>query len=95
MSSDRTQFTRPITVNAPVRTIYDAWAVSLGIESWFLRSAEYVGFDGKPKDRSLGVEAGDGYLWRWHGYLDDVSEERSSRQMGAIRLRSPLHGAAL
>ena len=47
------------------------------IERWFLRSAEYVGFDGKAKDRELGVEAGDSYLWRWHGYLDDVSESGS------------------
>lgn len=44
------------------------------IERWFLRSAEYVGFDGKPKNRDLAVEAGDAYLWRWHGYLDDVNE---------------------
>ena len=42
------------------------------IERWFLRSAEYVGFYGKPKDRNCGGEAGDGYLWKWHGYLDDV-----------------------
>lgn len=33
-----------------------------------------LGFDGKPKDRDRSVAAGDGYLWRWHGYLDDVSE---------------------
>lgn len=58
----------------PAQTIYEAWAVPSRIESWFLRSAEYVGFDGKSKGRDRGVEAGDGYLWRWHGYLDDVSE---------------------
>ena len=58
----------------PTKAIYDAWAVPSQIERWFLRSAEYVGFDGKPKNRDLAVEAGDGYLWRWHGYLDDVHE---------------------
>ena len=74
MARDWSSFTRRITVNAATQAIYDAWAVPSQIERWFLRSAEYVGFDGKPKDRNLGVEAGDGYLWRWDGYLDDVSE---------------------
>ena len=74
MSRDWTTFTRRITVKSPVRAIYDAWAVPEKIERWFLRSAEYVGSDGKTKNRDRAVEAGDGYLWRWHGYLDDVNE---------------------
>ena len=74
MARDWSQFTRRITVNAAAQKIYDAWAVPSQIERWFLRSAEYVGFNGKPKDRDSRVEAGDGYLWRWHGFLDDVSE---------------------
>ena len=74
MARDWSQFTRRITVNAAAQKIYDAWAVPSQIERWFLRSAEYVGFDGKPKDRDSLVEAGDGYLWRWHGFLDDVNE---------------------
>ncbi len=57
-----------------MRSIYEAWAIPSQIERWFLRSAEYVGFDGKPKNRDFEVAAGDGYLWRWHGYLDDVNE---------------------
>ena len=74
MARDWSQFTRRITVDAPAKAIYDAWAVPSQIERWFLRSAEYAGHDGKPKDRNIGVESGDGYLWKWHGYLDDVSE---------------------
>lgn len=74
MSRDWTKFTRRITVSYPTRAIYEAWAVPSQIERWFLRSAEYVGYDGQPKNRDREVEAGDGYLWRWHGYLDDVSE---------------------
>ncbi len=74
MSRDWSTFTRRITVNYPMRSIYEAWAIPSQIERWFLRSAEYVGFDGKPKNRDLEVAAGDGYLWRWHGYLDDVNE---------------------
>lgn len=74
MARDWSTFTRRITVNYPMRSIYEAWAVPSQIERWFVRSAEYAGLDGRPKNRDLEVEAGDGYLWRWHGYLDDVSE---------------------
>lgn len=74
MARDWTSFRRRITVNYPTRAIYEAWAIPSQIERWFLRSAEYVAFDGSPRDRDLEVEAGDTYLWRWHGYLDDVSE---------------------
>ena len=74
MARDWTTFTRRITVNQPILAVYKAWAVPSQIERWFLRTADYVGFDGKPKNRDSDVETGDGYLWRWHGYLDDVSE---------------------
>ncbi len=74
MNRDWSSFTRRITVNYPTRAIYEAWAVPSQIERWFLRSAEYVGYDGTSKARDREVEAGDSYLWRWHGFLDDVSE---------------------
>jgi len=74
MARDWTSFTRRITVNSPEFAVYEAWAIPSQIERWFLRTAEYVGFDGNAKNRDLAVEAGDGYLWRWHGYLDDVNE---------------------
>ena len=74
MARDWTTFTRRITVNASTQTTYGAWAVPSQIERWFLRSADYVGVDGKPRDRNVPVEKGDSYLWRWHGFLDDVNE---------------------
>lgn len=74
MARDWSTFTRRITVGYPAKAIYEAWAIPSQIERWFLRSAEYVGSDGRAKGRDLEVETGDGYLWRWHGYLDDVHE---------------------
>ena len=74
MARDWSTFTRRITVNSLASAIYDAWAAPSQIERWFLRSAEYVAFDGKARGRDETVQAGDSYLWRWHGYLDDVSE---------------------
>lgn len=74
MARDWSTFTKRITVNYPMRSIYEAWAVPSQLERWFVRSAEYAGLDGRSKNRDLEVQAGDGYLWRWHGHLDDVSE---------------------
>lgn len=74
MARDWSTFTRRITVNYPTKAIYEAWAIPSQIERWFLRSAEYVGVDGAAKGRDREVESGDSYLWRWHGYLDDVKE---------------------
>jgi uncharacterized protein YndB with AHSA1/START domain len=75
MARDWSTFTRRITVNYPTRAIYEAWAIPSQIERWFLRTAEYAGFDGEPRDRDKCVEQGDAYLWRWHGHLDDVKEQ--------------------
>ena len=74
MERDWSTFTRRITVGATVQQAYDAWAVASQIERWFLRTAEYTEFDGTPRDRDLGAEADDFYLWRWHGFSDEVSE---------------------
>jgi uncharacterized protein YndB with AHSA1/START domain len=74
MARDWNNFTRRITINCPSRVIYEAWAVPSQIERWFLRDAQYVGFGGKSKNPDRAVEVGDAYLWRWHGYLDDVNE---------------------
>ncbi len=74
MARDWSSFTRRITVNSLTQPIYEAWVVPAQIERWFLRSAQYVGFDGKAKVRDAAVEVGDAYLWRWHGFLDDVYE---------------------
>ena len=74
MARDWSTFTHSITVDYPAQAIYDAWAVPSQIERWFLRSAQYVGLDGEPRGHDKAVEAGDGYIWHWHGYPDEVSE---------------------
>lgn len=74
MSRDWSSFTRQITVKYPAHAIYEAWAVPSQITRWLPRSAEYVGYDGTAKDRDREVEAGDSYLWRWHGHLDDIND---------------------
>lgn len=74
MARDWSQFTKRITVDCPLPKIYDAWAIPSQIERWFLRSAQYVDPDGETHDDHKRVGAGSGYVWRWFGYSDDVSE---------------------
>lgn len=70
------QFTRRIPIKAPAKAIYDAWSTQQGLESWFLRLAEFTQADGTLRPKNNHVNAGDKYKWLWHGYNDSVTEER-------------------
>ncbi len=70
------QFTRRIPIKAPPKTIYDAWATQQGLESWFLRLAQFSKADGTQRPRNSHVEKGDHYKWLWHGYDDAAAEEK-------------------
>jgi hypothetical protein len=68
------EFELLIPVRASVDMIYQAWATSKGIESWFLRSAEFADRSGKVRAPGEFVQKGDVYQWLWHGYDDTVTE---------------------
>jgi uncharacterized protein YndB with AHSA1/START domain len=68
------QFTRRIPVKASPKSIYEAWTTQQGLESWFLRLAEFTRPDGKTRTKNIAVEKGDKYKWLWHGYPDSVVE---------------------
>lgn len=76
MSGQWKQFTKRIPVKASAKAIYDAWATQQGLESWFLRLAQFTKNDGTPKARNMGIEKGDRYKWLWFGYDDTVVEEK-------------------
>ena len=71
---DWTKFVLRIPVNAPVETIYHAVATKNGIESWFLRRAQYFAPDKKPRKENEFIQKGDHYTWMWHGYDDETVE---------------------
>ena len=71
---DWTRFVRRIPVTAERQAIYDAWATRKGLESWFLRKAEFRAPNGKALDGLQFAKAGDNYEWLWHGWSDDVVE---------------------
>ena len=68
------QFTKRIPIKAPPKAIYDAWTTQQGLESWFLRLAQFTKADGTLRSKNSHVEAGDTYKWIWFGYEDSVVE---------------------
>ena len=71
-----TKFIKRISINASPEKVFTAWSTPAGLESWFLRSAEFTGRDGKKRGRNEPFQEGDTYHWLWHGYGDDVYENR-------------------
>lgn len=71
---DWSEFTKRIAVKAPPKSIYDAWTTQQGLESWFLRLAEFRRKDGTVRAKNDHIQAGDSYKWLWHGYDDSVVE---------------------
>lgn len=69
------QFIKRIPIKAPPKAIYDAWATQQGLESWFLRLAQFTKADGVVRSKNSQVETGDTYKWRWFGYSDAATEE--------------------
>lgn len=76
MSYNWKQFTKRIPIKAPAKAIYAAWSTQQGLESWFLRVAQFTKADGTPRAKSSHIEAGDTYKWRWFGYDDTATEEK-------------------
>lgn len=71
---DWSRFCKRITVNADVQTVYDFWIKQENLERWFLRLAKFTASNGTARQGSEPIEEGDSYLWKWHGYSDEVVE---------------------
>ena len=71
------QFHCRIPINATIRAIYQKWTTQKGLESWFLRLAEFRDSDGNIRPRDEYVQQGDQFHWLWHGYSDEHGEKRS------------------
>jgi uncharacterized protein YndB with AHSA1/START domain len=75
MSYDWSRFSQRIPINASTDAVYNAWASQKGLESWFLREANFVNNEGVQKAKNDLLRPGDKYEWRWHGWPDDVQEK--------------------
>ena len=73
MKNNWASFVKRISVKADKQKIYESWATTQGIESWFLSKALFY-INGKLKTKAELIEKGDTYRWHWYGW-PDFSEE--------------------
>jgi len=76
MSYSWKQFTKRIPIKASAKAIYAASTTQQGLESWFLRLAQFTKADGSPRLKNNHFAAGDKYKWLWYGYDETVVEEK-------------------
>lgn len=77
-------FTRRIDINADAPAVYRMWSTPEGIEKWFLRKCRINPGNTASDDPERGIVAGDRYTWWWHGWPDDVKEERKFLEANGI-----------
>ena len=69
------RFIKRIPIHSSAKSIYNAWTTQHGLESWFLRLAEFKTRDHLLRKKSEPVQQGDRYKWLWFGYDDTVGEQ--------------------
>ncbi|HZX58314.1 MAG TPA: hypothetical protein VFE54_06300, partial [Mucilaginibacter sp.] len=70
-----TKFTITADFNTDARSIYKAWATPAGLESWFLRKAEFYTITGRLREPEEFILKEDTYEWYWHGFDDSTVEK--------------------
>ncbi len=71
---DWSKFSHKIYLNASIQKVYDSWTTRAGLESWFLRKAEFTMLNGAIREDISPVQKGDTYSWLWHGHPDTTTE---------------------
>jgi uncharacterized protein YndB with AHSA1/START domain len=61
-------FAKKIFIKAPIDRLYQCWATSEGICSWFLRNAQYTYGNEQSRKSEEPIRSGDEYLWEWHNW---------------------------
>ncbi len=75
MENDWKKFRLRVNIKSSIETIYKAWATPQGLESWFLRNAQFKNTEDNAIDKDSYLKEGDTYEWFWHGYPDSVCEK--------------------
>jgi uncharacterized protein YndB with AHSA1/START domain len=60
--------------NTDIRSLYEAWATTEGIEKWFLRKANFYTIPRRTREPEEFIMKEDTYEWYWHGWGDDAVE---------------------
>jgi hypothetical protein len=61
--------------NTDIRSLYEAWATTAGLEKWFLRRANFYTVPRRTREPEEFILKEDTYDWYWHGYNDDTFEK--------------------
>ena len=61
--------------NTDIRSLYEAWATTGGLEKWFLRKANFYTIPRRTRGPEEFILKEDTYEWYWHGYDDDTFEK--------------------
>ena len=72
---DWTKFSKRIAVHASPEKIHYLISTQDGLESWFLRLAEFTKPNGGIRTSNSEIKKGDMYRWLWHGYSDATEEK--------------------
>ncbi|MBS1529047.1 MAG: SRPBCC domain-containing protein [Bacteroidetes bacterium] len=81
---DWTKFTITADFNADVRSIYKAWTTPAGLESWFLRKADFYTITGRLRGKDESILKEDTYEWLWHGFGDDTLQKGEVLEVNEI-----------
>jgi uncharacterized protein YndB with AHSA1/START domain len=81
-----TKFTVTADFNTDARSIYKAWATPAGLESWFLRKAEFYTITGRLREPEEFILKEDTYEWYWHGFDDSTVEKGQVLEVNSIDL---------
>lgn len=79
-----TKFTIKADFNTDVRSIYQAWSTPEGLESWFLRKANFYAIAGRLREPHESIIKEDVYEWYWHGYDDRAVEKGEVLEVNSI-----------
>jgi len=61
--------------NIDIRSLYESWATTEGIEKWFLRKANFYTVPLRLREPEEFILKEDTYEWYWYGYDDSFSEK--------------------
>ena len=79
-----TKFTVTADFNTNARSLYEAWTTPAGLESWFLRKAEFYTIAGRLREPDESISKEDTYEWYWHGFDDDTVEKGQILEVNSI-----------
>ncbi|MDB5133511.1 MAG: hypothetical protein JWP37_114 [Mucilaginibacter sp.] len=79
-----TTFTVTADFDTDARSVYEAWTTPAGLESWFLRRAEFYTIAGRLREPHEFILKEDTYEWYWHGFDDSAVEKGEVLEVNSI-----------